>query len=79
MLPYFSSNALNIIPPAKSPAIEMRITGSPNQPIIIAIWYTAKQSALKIYANFRVETFFNVRNAKPRKKNSSSREFTNEI
>ena len=51
----------------------------PNHPIIIAMWYSANDKLLKIYANFLVANFFRVMKEKPRKKNSSSSELTKDM
>ena len=79
MLLLFSLRKLNNNPPAKSPEIVIINTGTENHPVIIAIWYKEKLSALNTYANFPENTFFKAINAKPLKKNSSSKEFTKDI
>ena len=63
------------MPPIKSPIIARRITEKSNQPIIMAMWYSAKSNALIEYAHFFGIWFFNFKKAKPRKKNSSRKEF----
>jgi len=43
----FSLRKLNITPPIKRPDSVIINTGKENQPVIIAMWYIEKQSALK--------------------------------
>ena len=48
MFSFFSSNLLKINPPAKSPRRDINITGTPNHPTIIAMWYSANDKLLKM-------------------------------
>ena len=74
-----SFSRLNNIPAANRQAtININCKGI-NQLVIIAIWYSANVKALKIYANLLDAIFLKVKNANPRKKNSSSSELIKDM
>lgn len=79
MVSSFSFSQLKIIPPITSPTMTSRKSAGENQPIIIATWYRLNAAALNMYASFLPECCFRLVNTKPRKKNSSKKEFAKEI
>ena len=76
---FLSFSQLNNIPAINNPTTRSINKRGVNQSSINATWYNAKALELNIYAKFLLETFFRFKKANPRKKNSSSSEFINEI